>query len=120
MRKENMKEPIEEQNKEQVEWVVVNGDQATVTLEQPIMRGETKIEKVTVLKPNSGALRGVRLQPLMDMDVDSMMQVLPRITMPTLTKQDVLSLAAGDLVNLSVQVVNFLLPKSVVPDSQAN
>ncbi|AND12244.1 TPA: phage tail assembly protein [Proteus mirabilis] len=115
-----MKEPIEEQKKEQVEWVVVNGDQATVTLEQPIMRGETKIEKVTVLKPNSGALRGVRLQPLMDMDVDSMMQVLPRITMPTLTKENVLSLAAGDLVNLSVQVVNFLLPKSVMPDSQAN
>ncbi|HAU4278706.1 TPA: phage tail assembly protein [Proteus mirabilis] len=115
-----MKEPIEEQTKQQVEWVVVNGDQATVTLEQPIVRGETKIDKVTVLKPNSGALRGVRLQPLMDMDVDSMMQVLPRITMPTLTKQDVLSLAAGDLVNLSVQVVNFLLPKSVMPDSQAN
>ncbi|WP_284282470.1 phage tail assembly protein [Proteus mirabilis] len=120
MRKENMKEPIEEQTKQQVEWVVVNGEQATVTLEQPIVRGETKIDKVTVLKPNSGALRGVRLQPLMDMDVDSMMQVLPRITMPTLTKQDVLSLAAGDLVNLSVQVVNFLLPKSVMPDSQAN
>ncbi len=120
MRKENMKEPIEEQTKQQVEWVVVNGEQATVTLEQPIMRGETKIDKVTVLKPNSGALRGVRLQPLMDMDVDSMMQVLPRITMPTLTKNDVLSLAAGDLVNLSVQVVNFLLPKSVMPDSLAN
>ncbi|HEH1844168.1 phage tail assembly protein [Proteus mirabilis] len=115
-----MKEPIEEQTKQQVEWIVVNGEQATVTLEQPIVRGETKIDKVTVLKPNSGALRGVRLQPLMDMDVDSMMQVLPRITMPTLTKQDVLSLAAGDLVNLSVQVVNFLLPKSVMPDSQAN
>lgn len=115
-----MKEPIEEQTKQQVEWVVVNGDQATVTLEQPIVRGETKIDKVTVLKPNSGALRGVRLQPLMDMDVDSMMQVLPRITMPTLTKQDVLSLTAGDLVNLSVQVVNFLLPKSVMPDSLAN
>ncbi|HEI9754810.1 MULTISPECIES: phage tail assembly protein [Proteus] len=115
-----MKKPIEEQNQEQIEWVVVNGDQATVTLEQPLMRGETKIDKVTVLKPNSGALRGVRLQPLMDMDVDSMMQVLPRITMPTLTKNDVLSLAAGDLVNLSVQVVNFLLPKSVMPDSLAN
>ncbi|HIH6142511.1 TPA: phage tail assembly protein, partial [Proteus mirabilis] len=56
-----MKELIKEQNQEQVEWVVVNGDQATVTLEQPIMRGETKIDKVTVLKPNSGALRGVRL-----------------------------------------------------------
>lgn len=115
-----MKEQIEEQTKQQIEWVVVNGDQATVTLEQPIVRGETKIDKVTVLKPNSGALRGVRLQPLMDMDVDSMMQVLPRITTPTLTKNDVLSLAAGDLVNLSVQVVNFLLPKSVMPDSLAN
>lgn len=40
---------------------------------------------------------GVRLQPLMDMDVDSMMQVLPRITMPTLTKKRCVVFSRGRL-----------------------
>ncbi|ANK07250.1 Phage protein [Escherichia coli O25b:H4] len=31
-------------------------------------------------KPQSGALRGTRLQAIMDMDVNAMMTVIPRIS----------------------------------------
>ncbi|CDH26722.1 phage tail assembly protein [Xenorhabdus bovienii] len=93
-------------------------EQATVTLEEPIARGGTTITDIIVRKPNSGALRGVRLQALMEMDVDSVMLVLPRITAPALTKNDLLLMAPGDLINLSIEVVNFLLPKSVKSDFQ--
>ncbi|PHM35626.1 phage tail protein [Xenorhabdus mauleonii] len=95
-------------------------EHTVVTLEEPIARGATTIQDVTVRKPNSGALRGVRLQALMEMDVDSIMLILPRITAPALTKNDLLLLAPGDLINLSVEVVNFLLPKSVKSDFQNN
>ncbi len=95
---------------------VTQPEHATVTLEAPIARGATTISEVTVRKPNSGALRGVRLQALMEMDVDSIMLVLPRITAPALTKNDLLLMPPGDLINLSVEVVNFLLPKSVTSD----
>ncbi|ERT11628.1 MULTISPECIES: phage tail assembly protein [Photorhabdus] len=97
---------------------VAQPEHATVTLEEPITRGATTISDVVVRKPNSGALRGVRLQALMEMDVDSMMLVLPRVTAPALTKNDLLLMSPGDLINLSIEVVNFLLPKSVKSDFQ--
>ncbi|BET96433.1 phage tail assembly protein [Xenorhabdus taiwanensis] len=93
-------------------------EHASVTLDDPIIRGATTISDVIVRKPNSGALRGVRLQALMEMDVDSMMLVLPRVTAPALTKNDLLLMSPGDLINLSIEVVNFLLPKSVKSDFQ--
>ncbi|MCA6220076.1 phage tail assembly protein [Photorhabdus antumapuensis] len=97
---------------------IVQPEHATVTLEEPINRGATTISDVVVRKPNSGALRGARLQALMEMDVDSMMLVLPRVTAPALTKNDLLLMSPGDLINLCIEVVNFLLPKSVKSDFQ--
>ncbi|CAM3293992.1 conserved hypothetical protein [Xenorhabdus nematophila ATCC 19061] len=97
---------------------VTQPEQTSVTLEEPIARSTSTISEVIVRKPNSGALRGVRLQALMEMDVDSIMLVLPRITAPALTKNDLLLMSPGDLINLSVEVVNFLLPKSVKSDFQ--
>ncbi|KGM27465.1 phage tail protein [Photorhabdus luminescens] len=98
--------------------ITQNDDQKTIALEEPLVRGNSDITEVVVRKPNSGALRGARLQALLEMDVDSMVLVLPRITTPALTKSELLIMAPGDLINLSVEVVNFLLPKSVKSGSQ--
>ncbi|PHM68314.1 phage tail assembly protein [Xenorhabdus sp. KJ12.1] len=95
-----------------------NEDLRTIELETPLARGNGKITEVTVRKPTSGALRGARLQALLEMDVDSMLLILPRVTTPALTKNDLMMMSPGDLINLSVEVVNFLLPKSVKSDSQ--
>ncbi|MBS9544172.1 phage tail assembly protein [Morganella morganii subsp. sibonii] len=94
----------------------VNKTSAVVELDDPIMRGETEITRVTVRKPKSGALRGVRLVALMDMDVTAMTEVLPRITDPALTKPEIMAMPPGDLLNMSIEVVNFLLPKSMQAD----
>jgi len=91
--------------------------EASITLDNPLQRGATTITEITVRKPNSGALRGTRLQALMDMDVDSMMVVLPRVTNPTLTKTEIMLMEPADLLQLSVELVTFLLPKSVTSDS---
>jgi len=91
-----------------------------VKLDAPVVRGNATVNEVTVRKPQSGALRGTRLQALMEMDVDSMMVVIPRVTSPALTKAELLTMEPGDLINLSVEVVNFLLPKSVRSDFQNN
>ncbi|MEQ5135856.1 phage tail assembly protein [Providencia alcalifaciens] len=93
-------------------------NQATVKLDEPIKRGETELTEVVVRKPNTGALRGVRLQALMDMDVLSMSEVLPRITSPSLTKPEIMAMNPADLVLLSIEVVNFLLPNSMRTDYQ--
>lgn len=95
-------------------------DQAVVILDEPIQRGKTEIKEVVIRKPNSGTLRGVRLVALMEMDVDSMMVILPRITIPALTKQEIIVMAPGDLISMAGEVVSFLLPNSVRTDSQTS
>lgn len=92
-------------------------NEKTVTLDTPIMRGKTRIDNLVVRKPQSGALRGTRLQALMDMDVNAMMVVLPRVTTPALTQQEINEMDPADLLSLSVEVVYFLLKKSVIADS---
>jgi len=88
----------------------------TVELDTPILRGKTEIKNIVVRKPQSGALRGTRLQALMDMDVNAMITVLPRVTTPALTTQEITEMDPADLVSLSVEVVTFLLKKSVLSD----
>lgn len=96
----------------------VEKNQITITLDEPITRGTTTVSEVVVRKPNSGALRGVRLAALMEMDVDSAILVLPRVTAPALTKAELLMMAPTDMVNLTKELVLFLLPKSVTMDFQ--
>ncbi|WP_449550388.1 phage tail assembly protein [Lelliottia amnigena] len=86
----------------------------TVLLDTPITRGKTEITEIVLRKPQSGALRGTRLQAIMDMDVGAMMIVIPRISTPTLTAQEMAELDPADLTALSVEVVTFLLKKSVL------
>ncbi|EAT7385112.1 phage tail assembly protein [Salmonella enterica] len=88
----------------------------TVKLDTPIMRGKTEITEIVLRKPQSGALRGTRLQAIMDMDVGAMMTVIPRISTPTLTVQEMAELDPADLTAMAVEVVTFLLPKSVLAD----
>jgi len=83
-----------------------------VTLDNPVMRGEQKIEKVTVFKPNAGTLRGVSLASLANSDVDALIKVLPRMTYPALTEYEVMRLEASDLILFAGQVVGFLSPSS--------
>ncbi|MDH2369483.1 phage tail assembly protein [Providencia rettgeri] len=96
----------------------VEKNQITITLDEPITRGATTVTEVVVRKPNSGALRGVRLAALMEMDVDSAILVLPRVTVPALTKAELLMMSPADMVNLTKELVLFLLPKSVTMDFQ--
>lgn len=83
-----------------------------VTLETPVMRGEQEIKTIEVIKPNSGALRGTRLADLAGSDVDALITVLPRITLPALTKSECMNLDPADLITLAGKVIGFLSPKS--------
>ena len=89
-----------------------NDTTKTVTLDEPLQRGEQKIEKVVVRKPKSGELRGVQLVNLLNMDVTALEVVLPRITIPTLTKHDIAALDPADLTQFGMEVCGFLLTKA--------
>ncbi|WP_375592126.1 phage tail assembly protein [Chitiniphilus eburneus] len=87
----------------------------TVTLDTPISRGDQSITQVTLRKPSSGSLRGIQLASLLQMDVDSLIRVLPRISDPTLTEHDVRALDPADLLQLATEIGAFLLPRSALP-----
>lgn len=89
-----------------------NPNQEVITLDTPIIRGETEIKEVTLRKPMSGELRGVSLIELAQMDVLSLRKVLPRISTPSLTDHEIGRMDPADLLQCGVAVGSFLLTKS--------
>ncbi|MQT34863.1 phage tail assembly protein [Pseudomonas helleri] len=88
----------------------------TVTLDTPIKRGDQVITELTIRKPSSGELRGIALTDLLQMNVTSLTKILPRLTSPSVTEQDVARMDPADLVQCGSQVADFLLPKASKPD----
>ena len=84
----------------------------TIILDSPIQRGEEQITAVTLRKPMAGELRGLNLMAVMQMDVAAAITLLPRITSPALTTQEVERMDPADLLQLTSTVTGFLLPNS--------
>lgn len=82
----------------------------TVTLETPIERGATRIETVVVRKPLAGALRGISLTELLQLQTDALRQLLPRVTEPPLIAAEIDRLDPADLVQLGSEVIGFFIP----------
>lgn len=83
----------------------------TVTLEEPLTRGDTTITHVTLRRPTAGSLRGVALTDAIRMDVDALIKLVPRLSSPALTEHDMRTLCAADLFQFGQEVAGFLLPK---------
>ena len=91
-------------------------DNNTVTLDTPIRRGTTSINSITLRKPTSGELRGVSLVELLQMDVGSLIKVLPRISSPSLTAVEVAGMDPADLLAIGGKIAGFLLQRSAKAD----
>jgi len=89
-----------------------------VTLDQAISRGKESVTEVTLRKPKAGELRGLSLSDLLNLDVNAISTVLPRISSPMITKDEVLNMDPADLVQIGGEISNFLVPKKLQLDSQ--
>jgi hypothetical protein len=81
-----------------------------VTLDTPIVRGEQTITTVKVRKFSSGEMRGCSVSALLNLNYDDIEKLLPRITVPPLTKAEVSTLNPADLVQFGSEIMDFLLP----------
>lgn len=81
-----------------------------VDLEVPIKRGEQLIGTVQLRRPQGGELRGLNLHDILKLDITAMHDLLPRITMPPLTRFEVQALDPADLVQLSAEITDFFVP----------
>lgn len=68
----------------------------TLTLSKAISRDGKPVTAITLREPSAGELRGIKLFDLVQGDTGALIDLLPRISTPTLTKQEVLSLSLRD------------------------
>lgn len=83
-----------------------------IQLDAPIQRAGQTITHVQVRKPNAGALRGLSLVEVLQMNVTALQTLLPRVTEPPLMKTEVANMDPADLVAMGTEVVTFLVPKA--------
>lgn len=79
-----------------------------ITLTTPITRGENQITEITVNKPTVPALKGLKMFDVLQMDVDALQVLLPRVTSPVLHKADFATMEVADFTELAAAAVGFL------------
>lgn len=84
----------------------------SVTLDEPIQRGEQTITTITLRKPLVRELRGLAISAIYASDVDAMAKLLPRISSPTLLPPEIDAMNPADFAALASEAVGFLLPKA--------
>lgn len=82
-----------------------------VSLDKPITRDGQTIGLLHLRKPNAGELRGLSLINVLQMDVDALATLVPRIGTPTVHKAEVLQMDPADLLALGIVVAGFFQRK---------
>lgn len=91
-----------------------------LVLEQPIQRGEkNSITEITLRKPAAGELRGLKLADLINGDVNATIRLVPRISQPSLTEQEVAALDVADLLGCADAIAGFLQKTGTPAESPA-
>jgi hypothetical protein len=80
-----------------------------IPLVEPIVRGETTIDTLTLRKPMSGELRGLSLSDLLTSDVGTIITLVPRISNPILTDLEANNLDPSDLAQIGGTIRGFFL-----------
>ena len=81
----------------------------TVQLDQAIKRGDTGILSLSLRKPKTGALRGIKLIDLLNMDYSALAVLLPRITEPALTPADIADMDPADFTKVASGAIGFFV-----------
>jgi hypothetical protein len=97
----------------------VNKTSEPIILEQPIKRGENSITEITLRKPAAGELRGLKLADLINGDVNATIRLVPRISQPSLTEQEVAALDVADLLGCADAIAGFLQKTATSAESPA-
>jgi hypothetical protein len=85
----------------------------TVVLDEPIQRGDTRITALALRRPRAGELRGLNLAEVLQLNATALHQLLPRITVPSLTSHEVEQLDPADLVELGARVAVFFVRRNI-------
>lgn len=85
---------------------------ATVELMEPLRRGDTQIDKLTVRKPKAGELRGLALSDVIGLDITALLKLVPRITEPPMTDDEAANLDPADLTEIGGAIRGFFMTRA--------
>jgi hypothetical protein len=84
---------------------------ATAHLTVPITRDGGDLDKIELRRPDAGALRGLSLSEVGQLQVRSLVTLLPRISTDKLTRKDLMKVDFADWMEIAGEVGDFLLPR---------
>lgn len=84
--------------------------ETTVTLGTPIAYGDKTLSEIRLRRPKGGDLRGIKLSRLEEVDVDTILTLVPRIAITPVSPAQLAELDPADLVELAAAVVGFFAP----------
>lgn len=86
------------------------GKSITVQLVQPIERANGEpITEITLVKPNAGSLRGLKVPDLVSGDVSTVLTLIPRISQPVVSAHDAEKLETEDLGEIAGAIFGFFM-----------
>lgn len=91
---------------------------AEVTLDTPIPRA-TPITTITLHKPNAGALKGVSIRAVLDMEDDTIRRLVLRVADPKLTQPEVNDMDPADVMQAGIKLAGFFMPREILKDTIA-
>jgi len=80
-----------------------------ITLSTPLTIGKDQVSEITLREPSPGELRGVKLSNLLQLDVATVITVLPRVTAPYLDEGTISKLPMRDFTKLATGLVGFFV-----------
>lgn len=99
---------------------VQNPDIETVTLDTPIVRGDTVISQITIHKPKAGSLRGLSLTDVLKLEFDAIAKLVPRVASPVLVEHDLADMDLADFTKVATAVVGFFASPAERAKAKAN
>ncbi|WJS97853.1 phage tail assembly protein [Novosphingobium humi] len=87
-----------------------SGKAITVKLVSPIERANGEpITEITLVKPNAGSLRGLKVPDLVSGDVSTVLTLIPRISQPVVSAHDAEKLETEDLGEIAGAIFGFFM-----------
>lgn len=83
-----------------------------ITLAEPVVRGDTRIETLRLRKPRAGELRGLSLQDVIQTDFTALLTLVPRISEPPLTGEEADRLDPADIAEIGGTIRGFFMTRA--------
>lgn len=100
------------QQQQENKALIENPNTVVVEFDEGYTIGNETIKSVTLTKPKTHALRGLKLNEVLTFDVDTIAKLATRISSPTMIEQHVYDLSVADFTKLSMAIAGFFVDTS--------